>query len=55
MLQIILILLGLATPNSDANTQNTNSDQTVITQTNDSQNSDAPTDTGGETEQLPKK
>ncbi len=50
MLQIILILLGLATSNSSDNTQSTNQDQTVITQTNDSES-----DTGGEDTQLPKK
>jgi hypothetical protein len=48
MLQIILILLGLATPNSDTNTQNTNQDHTVSTQT-----SNADGDTGGETGQIP--
>lgn len=51
MLQIILILLGLATNGSDAGTQNTDQDQTATTQTDGS----TEIDTGGETAQLPKK
>lgn len=49
MLQIILILLGLATNGSDANTQNTDQDQTATTQTDGS----TEIDTGGEDVLIP--
>lgn len=51
MLQIILILLGLATNGSDTNTQSTDQNQTVITQTD----GNSQIDTGGEDEIIIKK
>lgn len=59
MLQIILILLGLATPNSDVHTHNTCGSQTEVSQNSNStdQNADSSQDddTGGETQLPPKK
>lgn len=45
MLEIILMLFGLAFPSTNANTQNVHQDQTEVSQTANS----SPDDTGGET------
>lgn len=50
MLDILLILLGLAFPNNNANTQTTDNQNTTVTAQNT-----APDDTGGQTGQIPPK
>ena len=55
MLQFILLLFGLAFPNTQPNMVNANTQTTTIS-TQDAQTNDAnPGDTGGETVQIPPK